>query len=168
MSDEVFQVEEIETISFDENGKEDGTWKGFTVTKIDDPADYCFDCRDKFNAKALCEYLNKNSYSTSINDDLNEWTGLITELSANEEKLIALKEEYATKEFEIVFVSDIDFKGLYGSTAEKVRKQHASNELKPLKDKINDLELSIDYLKRRITFLKDLIRTKRTLMEIKE
>ena len=33
---------------------------------------------------------------------------------------------------------------------------------------ISDLELSIDYLKRRITFLKDLIRTKRTLMEIKE
>lgn len=103
-----------------------------------------------------------------ISDDLREWTRLITELSSKETELIGLKEEYATKEFEIVFVSDIDFKGLYGSTAEKVRKQHASNELKPLKDKINDLELSIDYLKRRITFLKDLIRTKRTLMEIKE
>ena len=103
-----------------------------------------------------------------ISDDLMEWTRLITELSSKETELIGLKEEYATKEFEIVFVSDIDFKGLYGSTAEKVRKQHASNELKPLKDKINDLELSIDYLKRRITFLKDLIRTKRTLMEIKE
>lgn len=168
MSDEVFQVEEIETVSFDENGKEDGTWKGFTVTKIDDPANYYFDCRDKFNAKALCEYLNKNSYSTSINDDLNKWTRLITDLSSKETELISLKEEYAQKEFEIVFMSDIDFKALYGSTAEKVRKQHAANELKPLKDKINSLELSVSYLKHKISYLKELIRTKRTLMEIKE
>ncbi len=113
-------------------------------------------------------FLNEKEPGEDIVSNLNKWTELITELSDKEVELISLKEEYAQKEFEIVFMRDIDFKGLYGSTAEKVRKQHASNELKPLKDKINDLELSIDYLKRRITFLKDLIRTKRTLMEIKE
>lgn len=109
-----------------------------------------------------------NELEREIGYDLEDWTMMITELSDKEVELKKLKEEYATKEFDIVFMSDIDFKSLYGSTSEKVRRQHASNELKPLKDKINDLELSIDYLKRRITFLKDLIRTKRTLMEIKE
>ena len=103
-----------------------------------------------------------------ISDDLREWTRLITELSSKETELIRLKEEYAQKEFEIVFINDIDFKGMYGSTAEKVRRQHAVNELKPLKDKINDLELSIKSLTREISYLKELIRTKRTLMEIKE
>ena len=50
----------------------------------------------------------------------------------------------------------------------KVRKQHASTVLKSLKDELNGLELSIDYLKRYISFLRELIRTKRVLMEVKK
>ena len=112
--------------------------------------------------------MMKNELEREIGYDLEEWTILITELSDKEVELKKLKEEYATKEFEIVFMSDIDFKALYGSTAEKVRKQHASNELHALKCRIDDLEFYVNYLTRRIVFLKELIRTKRTLMEIKE
>ena len=98
---------------------------------------------------------------------IREYEELLIELSDKEVEYMELKEQYNSKEFEIVYMSDINFKELYGSTAEKVRKQHAIKELKPLKDELNGLELSIDYLKRYISFLRELIRVKRTIMESK-
>ena len=89
---------------------------------------------------------------------LVEWELLVDELSYKNIEFKKLKEEYAQKEFKIVFMSDIDFKALYGSTAEKVRKQHAVNELKPLKDKINDLEISIGWINNRISYIKHYIK----------
>ena len=97
---------------------------------------------------------------------IREYEELLIELSDKETEYMRLKEQYNSKEFEIVYMSDINFKELYGSTSEKVRKQHASVELKPLKDELQGLELSIDYLKRYISFLRELIRVKRTLMEV--
>lgn len=91
---------------------------------------------------------------------------MVVELTHKETEYMRLKEQYNSKEFEIVYLSDINFKELYGSTSEKVRKQHASTELKPLKTKLNGLELSIDYLKRYISFLRELIHVKRTIMEV--
>lgn len=93
---------------------------------------------------------------------------MIVELTYKETEYMELKEQYNSKEFEIVYMSDINFKELYGSTSEKVRKQHASTELKPLKTKLNGLELSIDYLKRYISFLKQLIHTKTVIREVKQ
>ena len=90
---------------------------------------------------------------------------MIVELTHKETEYMKLKEQYNSKEFEIVYMSDINFKELYGNTSEKVRKQHASVELKLLKDELQGLELSIDYLKRYISFLRELIRVKRVLME---
>ena len=55
---DVFKVDEIEAESYDENGKKDEIWKGFSVVKDGDEANYCFDCRDKLNAEQLCEFLN--------------------------------------------------------------------------------------------------------------
>ena len=98
--------------------------------------------------------------------DLEEWTNLVSELSVKELEYKKLKSEYAEKEFEIVYMSDIDFKGIYGSTAEKVRKQHASTELKSLKDKIDSLELSINYITRRLVFLREVVQCKRLMMEV--
>ena len=92
---------------------------------------------------------------------------MIVELTHKETKYMELKEQYTSKEFEIVYMSDINFKELYGSTSEKVRKQHASTVLRDLKTEINNLELSIDWLKRYISFLRELIRVKRVLMEVK-
>jgi hypothetical protein len=103
-----------------------------------------------------------------LDDLLLCYEDLIIELSQKETEHIEVKEDYDSKEFEIVFLSDINFKELYGSTSEKVRKQHASTVLKPLKTKLNGFELSIDYLKRYISFLRELIRVKRTIMECKQ
>ena len=93
---------------------------------------------------------------------------MVVELSRKETEYMELKEQYNSEEFEIVYMSDINFKELYGSTSEKVRKQHASTVLKPLKTKLNGLELSIDYLKRYIVFIRELIRVKRVMMENKK
>jgi hypothetical protein len=166
---ETFQVEPIETISFDENGHENGTWNGFAVSKIDDPVNYCYECRDKMNADKLSEYLNSITFlDEPVINNLSEWSRCITDLSLKEKELIALKEEKSLKEFEIIFINkDINFKELYGSTSEKVRKQHADKELKPLKDQINNLESNIDWLKRRISFLRQLVHTRTVLMEVK-
>ena len=100
-----------------------------------------------------------------LDDLLLCYEDLIIELSLKETEYLKLKEDYDSKEFEIVFMSDINFKELYGSTSEKVRKQHASNELKPLKDELQGLELSIDYLKRYIVFIRELCKWKRTVKE---
>ena len=96
---------------------------------------------------------------------IREYEELLIELSDKETEYMRLKEQYNSEEFELVYLSDINFKELYGSTSEKVRKQHASTVLKPLKTKLNGLELSIDYLKRYIVFIRELIRTKREVKE---
>ena len=74
---EVFQVEEIDTISFDENGLEEGTWTGFALTKINDPANYCYECRDKHNADKLCRDLNDFIMKyNNLDDELPETVNL--------------------------------------------------------------------------------------------
>ena len=175
-NNELFRVDEIEAISFDENGKEDGTWKGFSVVKIGDEANYCFDCRDKLNADKLCDFLNHEciiddvedtSIEAFVLDNCIEWYNLMSDVSKKEKQLYMKKEEYSKREFEIMFIEDINFKELYGSTAEKVRKQHAKTELKELGKEIKDLELSIEYCKKRISYLKGLVTVKTALMEVK-
>ena len=91
---------------------------------------------------------------------LQEWEDLVHELSEKEVKLAELDELYHGKEFDIVYTSDIDFKSLYGSTAEKVRKQHAKDELRELNDEISALELSIVWIKNYISLLREVIRVK--------
>jgi hypothetical protein len=91
---------------------------------------------------------------------LEEWEDLVLELSQKEVELSIKKEEYANKEFEIVFMSDINFKKLYDSTAEKVRKQHAKTVLSELDKEINALELGIAWIRQYIPLLKEVIRVK--------
>lgn len=101
-----------------------------------------------------------------IEDDLEEWSKLVTELSSKEIALYKWKECYNVKSEEII--QNTDFKELYGKNNEKVRKEHVKQELSEWYETIKDLEFSIDYLNRRIIYLKELIRTKRTIMEVKE
>ena len=91
---------------------------------------------------------------------LQEYEDLLFELYNKEVKLLNVKEEYNRKEFEIVYTSDIDFKALYGSTAEKVRKQHAKDALTELDSKISDLELSISWIRTYIPLLREVIKVK--------
>lgn len=87
---------------------------------------------------------------------LISWEFLVAELSLKEIALCNKKEEYDKKEFDIVYNSDIDFKALYGSTSEKVRKQHAKDMLIDLSKEIDSLELSIKWIKNYNSFDKTL------------
>ena len=96
-----------------------------------------------------------------VKELLVAWEDLVAELADKEVELVNKKDEYNQKEFEIVYVKDIDFKGMYGSTAEKVRKQHAAKELRSLDGEIKSLELSVAWIKQYIPLLREVIRSKK-------
>lgn len=96
----------------------------------------------------------------TVEDLIGEWERLVAELSNKEVDLSSKKEEYANKEFEIVFMSDVNFKELYGSTSEKVRKQHAKNELSKLDGEIKALEFGINWIRSYIPLLREVVRCK--------
>lgn len=130
---------------------EDGYWKALVDDKIPMTTD----------GESVPDWRPVLCHEVPVKYLLETYHCMIVELTHKETKYMELKEQYNSKEFEIVYMSDIDFKKLYGSTAEKVRKQHAIKELKPLKDELNGLELSIDYLKRYIVFTREVIHYKR-------
>ena len=105
------------------------------------------------------EYSIQNNFS----DLLIEWEDLINELSQKEVALFQWKEVYNVKSEEII--AETDFKELYGKNNDAIRKQHVRNELTDWYDTIKDLEFSISYIERRLSFLKELIRTKRLIYE---
>ena len=101
-----------------------------------------------------------------IDDDLIEWNELIGELSSKEKALLEWKELHQVHSDKII--AETDFKSLYGKNNDKVRKEHVKKELSTWYDTITDLELGISWINRRIVFLKELIRVKRVMMEVKE
>ena len=94
---------------------------------------------------------------------MREWDELIHELSDKEVALFKWKEIYEVKANEII--EHTDFKELYGANNQKVRDNHVRNELSDWYDIIKDLEFSIAYIERRISFLRELIKCKRVLLE---
>lgn len=172
IKDDVFQVEEVIMDNFNEDGsKSDEPWEGFAVSKISDPANYHFECRDKLNADDLCDYLNSVKFLDSkVADDLTEWSMLITELSRKEIKLYECKENYqflSDKVLAEAKENNIDLKKIYGGNNATTRKQYVKETLVNETKEIKDLEFSIDYITRRISFLKQLVHTKIVLMEVK-
>lgn len=99
------------------------------------------------------------------NDYLREWEELVNELSEKEIALFKWKEVYEIRAMEIE--NNTDFKELYGKNNEKVRREHIKNELSDWYYIIKDLEFSIAYITRRISFLRELVKCKRTLIEAK-
>lgn len=94
---------------------------------------------------------------------MREWDELIHELSDKEVALFKWKEVYNVKAEEII--EHTNFKELYGANNQKVRDNHVRNELTDWYDIIKDLEFSIAYIERRISFLRELIKCKRVLLE---
>ena len=120
----------------------------------------------------IAEYLEK-AFSRSRNSSdkdivvlLNEWENLITELSNKEVMLYHRKTVYQQESDRII--AETNFKELYGANNQKVRDNHVKTVLSNDYEVIKALEFSIDWIGRRISYLKELIRTKRMLMEIKE
>ena len=102
----------------------------------------------------------------TIGHDLWEWSKLITELSEKETQLLEIKDMIFDKEQWII--ENTDFKEADGKNNSDVRKLHLSKHMKKEYDNRRSLELSIDYIKRRISFLKSLIRVKSVIMGVKE
>ena len=98
-----------------------------------------------------------------VTEILNEWEDLINELSQKEIALYQWREIYNIKSEEII--AETDFKELYGKNNESIRKQHVKHELIEWHDTIKDLEFSINYLIRRITFLHSLVDYKTVCLE---
>ena len=99
------------------------------------------------------------------NEYLTEWENLINELSEKELALIEWKQVYEIKAQTIE--DETDFKAIYGRNNADIRKLHIKNELKEWSNTIIDLEISIDWITRRISFLRELIKCKRVLLEVK-
>ena len=106
-----------------------------------------------------------HSINLSMNDLLVEWEDLLEELSEKEIELTYLKEKIFEKEQ--LIINETDFKEVYGKNNADVRRNHLLSLMKTDYDNRNTLELSVDYCKRRVSFLRELIRIKRTLMEVK-
>ena len=174
MKNKLFKVDEIEAINFDENGKENGTWKGYSVVKIGDEANYNFDCRDKINADKLCEFLNNetilvddNAIDAYVIDNCIEWGNIISTLATKEEELNNIKTAYEEQEFSILYGSDINFKKLYGAANDKTRGHHVKVELADLIEQKQELEIEVNYLKRRANFLRGLVEAKTATLEVR-
>ena len=99
----------------------------------------------------------------NIDGLLGEWESLIDELSSKEIALYEWKHVYQAKAMEIE--NTVDFKAVYGKNNAEVRKQHVKEELRDWYDTIKELEFSIDYIARRISFLRELVRYKTQLLE---
>ena len=112
------------------------------------------------------EIKEDTSIEAFVLDNCIEWSNILSELCKKEFELLALKTDYNNKEFELL--TTFDFKREYGKDNEKIRKGHLRKVYKDLLEDIEDLELSIDYLKRRLTYLKGLVTVKTALIDAKK
>jgi len=87
------------------------------------------------------------------------------ELSRKEVLLYRKKEAYQVMSDKII--GETDFKALFGKNNADVRKQYVKEQLRTEHETIKALEFSIDWIGRRISFLRELVKTKRGLMEVK-
>ena len=105
-------------------------------------------------------------YGDDITGYLSEWENLIEELSVKEVLLYKKKEAYQVMSDKIIEATD--FKALFGKNNADVRKQYVKEQLRTDYETIKALEFSVDWIGRRISFLRELVKTKRVLMEVKE
>lgn len=109
-------------------------------------------------------------------DNCIEWSNLIMDLSKKEKDFYMLKNEYKTKSDKLLEESrkikdetgeDI-IKAKYGGNNDKTRAKYVKESLVEENKQIKDLEFDIEYLKRRISYLKALVYTKTALAEVKK
>ena len=100
----------------------------------------------------------------NVRDITCEWEDLLTELSMKEVEHYMLKETYATLSEDII--QSTDFKQLYGKNNETIRKNHVKKELADIVEQLKTLEFRINYLSRRISFLKAMTYVKIRMVEL--
>ena len=112
------------------------------------------------------EYLNKNGVEwcpipmidVPVDELLMKWEDLVFELSENEIELLKLKEYIQSESFHIE--TTFDFKEAYGKNNADIRKQHIKVELADVFDKVQSLELSINWIRSYIPLLNEVVRCK--------
>ena len=146
----------------------------YAIQKLDEDIDDCrwlvrntndgwfFPVQTKLQAECLydrfVEITTAPNMKLSIQDCLNEWEKLVNELSEKEEDYYTKKEAYQGLSEEIISVTD--FKALYGKNNDSIRKQHVKEELSDEYEELKQLEFRMDYIKRRVSFLKTLVKVK--------
>lgn len=103
------------------------------------------------------EWRECSSLEVPVRVLVDEYEKLIWELTGKEIQLTKVETDLADKEFSIKYVEDIDFKELYGKANDDVRKHHVKLMCADLIKEKTDLDLSISFLKREISFLKKVI-----------
>jgi len=109
-------------------------------------------------------------------DNCTEWCNLITELSYKDIELYKLKNDYQIKSDKVLEdarkhldeTGEDIIKAAYGGNNDKTRKQFVKDTMANDAKKIKDLEFSIAYIKRRISYLKGLVAAKTALAEVKK
>jgi len=97
---------------------------------------------------------------------LREWQSLIKELSEKEIALIEWKELYEIKADKILEnakkqkqeTGEDIIKTIYGGNNDKTRKKYVKDQLTEWDKNIFELELSIDWINRRISFIKHYVK----------
>ena len=107
---------------------------------------------------------NDSSIEDYVMDNCIEWSNLLSELSRKEEEYMNIKEKIFDKKQWME--ENTDFKELYGKNNADIRKMHFKKFLVEEYALEKELELSIDYLKRRLTYLRELVHVKTILMEV--
>lgn len=132
--------------------EEEGKWQRYTQVRkgSEDDSEPCY------------EWVDWSMVNVPVGELIDKWQELISELSQKEVELTEVKTEYAEKEFQIKYVEEINFKELYGRANDDTRNHHVGVVCKNLLDKKQDLELSIDFLKREISLLKQVVGFKRS------
>lgn len=109
-----------------------------------------------------------------ITQDLIEWNRILNRLNKSTRRLATIKEEYKNKSDEILTEArkikeneNIDIiKDKYGGNNDKTRKKYVEEELSDLINERRELDFQVAEDNRRIVYLKELIRTKRMILQI--
>ena len=109
-----------------------------------------------------------------ITQDLIEWNRILNRLNKSTRRLATIKEEYKNKSDEILAKArkikedeNIDIiKDKYGGNNDKTRKKYVEEELSELINERQELDFQVAEDNRRIVYLKELIRTKRMILQI--
>ena len=103
-------------------------------------------------------YREVSIVDVPVTDLLVEYEDMVLELSDKEVELLKLKEYIQSESFKIE--TTFDFKEAYGKNNADIRKQHIKSELADVFDKVQSLELSINWIRSYIPLLKEVIRSK--------
>ena len=120
-----------------------------------------------------------NTEDTSIDafvlDNCIEWSNLIMDLSNKEKKFYRLKNEYKSKSDKLLEEArklkeeteeDI-IKKRYGGNNDKTRAKYVKESLAEENKQLKELEFDIEYLKRRLPYLKGLVAAKTAILNAK-